>query len=51
MDGMTIGRPKYSLMLPQRQIQKLLSSSPWEIQSVFDELVGFEVLEDNSKHV
>ncbi len=37
-------------MLPQEQIQKLIFSSG-EIQSVFDELVGFEVGEDPSQHI
>ncbi len=37
-------------MLPNEQIQKLLSSS-LEIQSVFDEYVGFEVGEDQSQHI
>ncbi len=50
MDGMTIGRTKYSLMLSNEQIQKIIASSR-EIQSVFDEVVGFEVGADHSKHV
>ncbi len=50
VDGMTIGRPKYSLMLPHGEIKKLIASS-LEIQSVFDEFVGFDVRDDHSRHV